>query len=419
MAIDIGTYQIRVCHSIITQDSYINIVGYGCVTNEGCNRRGISSIEKMKESLSAAFQISKRSFEQKYSEKNLIDFENPLIIISVNGNGIYGTSNEGSISVHERVTSRDMEQAYNNCQALNKTDYQLITSCINWFQVDENMRVEEPLDMLAGQLKVNCYLMYGNNSYMSNMMECISFIHTKRQFEYAFTGFCSSISVVTEDEKALGVCVLNIGHNCTDICIYDKGDLIYCGGVPKGGAWITRQISLLYALSDKDAETLKCKYGVGYAEFVPDDAGVIRAITVGSNEEISIKRKELAEVIEHALTEIFDDVFENIITAFNGNNDVQMAAGFVITGGTAKIEGIDRAFLNHVYKTYDLKKVRVAKLREDQIIGDKEFLDPYSDAALVGMIRYSRDIESHDAVAPRGTIAKFFYKLKNWFTSEM
>lgn len=420
VAIDVGSAEIRVCHSIILQDGYVNIVGYGHCQSSGINARGISSIEKLRETLSTAFSVSKKALDRVYTEKSLVDINNPMIIVSIGGSWIYGRANEGSTEVHRQVTHRDMEVAYNNCRALNKKDFQLITSCVNCYQVDENEHVEEPLAMMGGQLKVLSYLIYGNSSYIGNLKQCIDFIQTNLQCEFASTGFSAANAVVDENEKKLGVCVLNIGASAVDICVYDKGDLVYCGSSRKASSWVTRQIAVLNSLTEENAEKLKCMHGYAWADLVTDRDLAVTAPCVGTGLETTIMIKNLAEIIESAYNEIFTEVMQELGTNI-GNMNIDMAAGFVLTGGGAKIEGVDRALSEYLKQMgADITKVRRAGFLSSTITGIKDSLDPYSDAALVGMLRYSRELETHESqVTSDSVFGRFFGGICEWYKKEM
>lgn len=420
VAIDVGSSEIRVCHSIILQDGCVNIVGYGHCRTSGINARGISSIEKLREALSTAFSVSKKALDRVYSEKSLVDINNPMIIVSIGGYWAYGRANEGSTEVHSQVTHRDMEVAFNNCSALNKPDYQLITSCVNCYQVDENEHVEEPLGMMGGQLKILSYLIFGHASYINNLKQCIDFINTKIQYEFAFTGFSASNAVVDENEKKLGVCVLNIGASAVDICVYDKGDLVYCGAAKKAGAWVTRQIAVINSLTEDNAEKLKCTYGQACAELVKDRQASVTAPSVGTGVETVINLRDLAEIIESSYHEIFKDVMTQLSENI-GNMNIDMAAGFVLTGGGARLEGVDKCmstFLKNIGA--EMTKVRRAGFMGSTISGIKDSLDPYADAALVGMLRYSRELEAHEnKVMSNNALVRLWCSVCDWYTKEM
>ena len=409
LSIDFGTSKIRVCAALVYSDE-INILGYGESEALGISEDGINSMDKLKESLSKAFNIANRAVKSVYNKEFLPNIDNPRIFVSIPGRYIECRNNDGSYDLNNsRVRPIHMSKAFNSAQSLIVEGKDLITATNNYYQVDTNNYIEDPTDLRGGQLKSYAHLVYADKNFISNIKYILSScIHSDYVYEYVFTGTASALAVLSEEEKSLGVCVFDIGYGSVDISVYNRNYLIYSGSSSLGGHYITRSIAINYGLSEKCAEALKKECAV----IGKDDE--IDFIRVKSNEideeKIEIPAKDLSVLLESHYRQIFINALKKLNSVDLG---CELGAGFVLTGGATKIPGVKEALENTLI---DLKaeksviKVRVGSIKE-KITGLTQQIDPEQDAVIIGLLKISNIIETKQYIPPSKS------KLKNMVNS--
>ena len=221
VSIDLGTSEIKVCSAILYDDDSIRIIGYGKCRTTGMNADGIVSMDKLKENISVAYNMSQNIVLRSYDENTLPKINNPRIFVSVPGRFITYKNNTGSCELRRGpITEEDIARANYVANSLKIKDYELITAIPNCYQVDSNSSVEDPLDMTGGQLRTYIHQVYAQSSFLDNVRRALCCIETEYAPEFVFSGQATAYSAADDTEKRFGVCVLDIGKSSTGITVF-------------------------------------------------------------------------------------------------------------------------------------------------------------------------------------------------------
>jgi cell division protein FtsA len=202
------------------------------------------------------------------------------------------------------------------------------------FYIDDLDSIREPLGMSGAKLGAHVHLVTCAVTAMQNIEKCV------RRSGLNIDGFvleqlASSYSVLSDDEKELGVCLVDIGGGTTDIAIFNNGSITFTGVIPIAGDQVTSDIAVALRTPTPQAEDIKQKYGCAVSDFTQDDE-VIAVPGVGGRPPRDLSRRSLADIIEPRYVELFELVKAEIER--NGFES-KIPAGIVLTGGTSQIEG--------------------------------------------------------------------------------
>ena len=149
--------------------------------------------------------------------------------------------------------------------------------------------------MTGGQLRTYIHQVYAQSSFLDNVRRALCCIETEYAPEFVFSGQATAYSAADDTEKRFGVCVLDIGKSSTGITVFDKGHCIYVGSCPYGGDKITQNIAVTYGLSEREAEKIKCDYGLAISNNLISG----KAVSIKRNDQTkTINQGDLAESIE-------------------------------------------------------------------------------------------------------------------------
>lgn len=423
VSIDLGTSEIKVCSAILYDDDSIKIIGYGKCKTTGMNADGIVSMDKLKENISIAYNMSHNTVTRSYDENTLPKINNPRVFVSVPGRFITYKNNTGSCELRRGpITEDDIARANDVANSLKIKDYELITAIPNYYQVDSNERVEDPLDMTGGQLRSFIHQVYAQTSFLDNIRRSLCCIETEYAPEFVFSGQATAYVATTDTEKKFGVCVLDIGKSSTGITIFDQGHCIYVGSCPYGADKITQNIAVTYGLSERTAEKLKCDYGFAISNNCITNK-CIRMDKNGQAQARSINQGDLAESIEAGYSQLIMKVLTTLNEVNVSNGELSLGAGFVITGGGAEIKCLDecvsKIFTKNGLGAY-AKKIRIHQVDKEKIEGLSDAINPYSGCASLGLIRFSEILESHKKAREQsGMIGNLKQKITEWWNGNM
>lgn len=417
VAIDIGTSEIRVSCAIIVAEGIIKIIGNGFCKTTGLSDQGITSIEKLKENISTAYNMAYYVVQSAFSTNNLANIERPRILVSIPGKFISYKNNVGSTELNQQPTSdMMMEKATSVAKSYTVKGYELITSIVNYYGVDDNHYVEDPIDMVGGQLNTYVHLVYAKKDFLDNLNRTITCVSSEYLPEFVFSGMASSYALTEEVDKKLGVCVLDIGSSSVDITVYDKNSVVYSGSSLLGARSVTRDISVLFALSEKAAEQVKCECGCATPDLVRDDGKVYKIEGIKGAESLTIDPKMLAEMIESKYFEIFR-------RAINKLNEIdascELGKGFILTGEGAQMKGVEKCFTRFLMNngmSHLANKVRIGKVDTTNITGYVDELEEHGASTVLGLIKFSEMLDTRtDQTKNYSGMFGCLYKMSDWF----
>ncbi|MEK9649563.1 MAG: cell division protein FtsA [Gammaproteobacteria bacterium] len=326
VALDIGTSKI-VCLIAKTIDSHsLEVVSMGSYPSSGLKKGVVVNIDATTDAIQKSVEQALSSFGGKI--KN--------VYVGIAGNHIRSLNSHGIVGIKDKeVTSYDIDRVIEAAQAVAIPSDQTVLHVLpQEFVIDDQDGIREPLGMSGVRLESHVHLVTCAANAIQNIEKCV------KRSGLSIDGFvleqlASSYSVLSGDEKELGVCIVDIGGGTTDIAIFNNGSITFTGVIPIAGDQVTSDIAVALRTPTPQAEEIKQKYGCAVSDFTKDDE-VIAVPGVGGRPPRDLSRRALAEIIEPRYVELFELVKAEIER--NGFEN-KIPAGIVLTGGTSQIEG--------------------------------------------------------------------------------
>ncbi len=325
VGLDIGTTKICTIVGEIV-DSNLEIIGVGIVPSKGIKKGVVINIDETVDA------IKKSVHEAEVMAGSKIH----SVYVGIAGGHIKSYNSTGVIAIKSRtVTENDKMRVIDAAQAINiPLDREILHVLPQEYIVDSQDGIIEPLGMSGVRLEVKVHIVTGAVSAIQNITKCCqkAGLDVKNIILEQLAG---SEAVLTEDEKDLGVALIDLGGGTTDIAIFHRGSIKYSSVLAMGGSHVTNDIAIGLRTPTLDAENLKLRYGCALASMVNKDE-MIEVPTAGSRKNKPVPRTMLADIIEPRMEEIFTLVNREIIKS---NMEQYITSGIVLTGGGALIQG--------------------------------------------------------------------------------
>ncbi|MDY6984699.1 MAG: cell division protein FtsA, partial [Pseudomonadota bacterium] len=259
------------------------------------------------------------------------------VYAGIAGSHIRSMNSHGIVAIRDReVYAADIERVIDAAQAVAiPADQKILHILPQEYIIDSQEGVKEPLGMSGVRLEAKVHLVTCATNAYQNIEKCIKRCGLEVD-EIILEQLASSYSVLTEDEKELGVCVIDIGGGTTDIAIFTEGAIRHTGVIPIAGDQVTNDIAMALRTPTDYAEELKIKYACALSQLASPDE-MIKVPGVGDRPPRELSRQALADVVEPRYDELFHLIQAEL--RHSGYADV-LAAGIVLTGGTSKMEGV-------------------------------------------------------------------------------
>ena len=322
--LDLGTS--KVSGLLIDDSSTSTIHAFSSVETSGVKKGSIINISTTASSISECL----RNIEQQSG------FKLKEVLVSFSGEEVSSTNSVGQAAISENeVSARDIENALNMSSTLKiPNDKTLLYVVPNSFFIDGQGNIDDPLGMNGIKLEARSHLIHCSKNTKDNIKKCLKVSSSGigiRKYFYSQLGVAHS--VLTDYQKKLGVCVLDIGAGTTDISVYQNGSITFSKVLPYAGDYITEIIASALDIQSSDAEAVKKKYGSAFSDDINDE---MLNISV-ENGKKSISRKALAGLIENSMSKIL----RHCLNSLEENNLLNnISNGIVITGGSANMEGM-------------------------------------------------------------------------------
>ncbi len=304
----------------------IKVLGVGQTRTTGMRRGVVSDIEETTRSIRKALQDAERMAGVQVQE----------VYAGIAGEHVQAMTSTGIVAVSgDEITRADVERANEvaRAQAIPQ-ERELLHAIPQEYTVDKNTGIRDPVGMSGMRLEVEMYLVTIGSSPAMNLRKSVERAGYKVR-DLVLEPLASALAVLTEDEKELGVALVEMGAGTTDIALFHEGKIRHLGTVPFGGNNVTNDIVHGLGVTQADAERLKERYGSAYEPLV-DPQDVIQLPSTVAQGERQIPRELLAHIIHQRMDEIFDLVQHDIAEAGYAS---RLSAGIVLTGGAAAMEG--------------------------------------------------------------------------------
>lgn len=304
----------------------IKVLGVGQARTTGMRRGVVSDIEETTRSIRKALQDAERMAGAQVQE----------LYAGIAGEHVQAMTSKGIVAVSgDEINKADVERANEvaRAQAI-PAERELLHAIPQEYTVDKNTGIRDPIGMSGMRLEVEMYLVTIGSSPAINLRKSVERAGYKVR-DLVLEPLASALAVLTEDEKELGVALVEMGAGTTDIAVFHEGKIRHLGTIPYGGNNVTSDIVHGLGVTQSDAERLKERYGCAYEPLV-DPQDILQLPSTVAQGERQIPRELLAHIIHQRMDEIFDLVHGDIANAGFAN---RLSAGIVLTGGAAAMQG--------------------------------------------------------------------------------
>jgi cell division protein FtsA len=327
VGLDIGTSYVKTIVGSVNEDNEIDFLGVGKTKSLGMKRGVVidigSTVESIAKSVESAELVSSEKITSVYA--------------TISGNHIqsYAATGRAAISDHKEVSNQDLKAVEEAAKAMNlSNDQEILHVLAKEYEIDGQDGIKVPLGMSGIALDGKYHLVTGAKNARDNIEKCIKKCSISPE-KVVLEQLASSISVLTEDEKNLGVCLVDIGGGTTDIAIFSNGAIEYTSSLSLGGDQVTNDLAQALKTSTYNAEELKITHGCINNEILNDD--IVEVPGVGDRPPRSVQKHTLVEVMSLRYQEIFDFVNSKILQS---GFEEKISAGIVLTGGSSKSDGL-------------------------------------------------------------------------------
>lgn len=327
VGLDIGTSKVVAIVGDIKEDGSLDIVGIGSHRSRGLKKGTVVNIESTVESIQRAVEEAEL----------MAGCQIQSVYAGIAGSHVRSMNSHGIVAIREgEVTRADIHRVIDAAQAVAiPADQRVLHILPQEYVIDSQEGVKEPLGMSGVRLEAKVHLVTCAINAVQNIEKCIKRCGLQTE-EIILEQLASSYSVLTDDEKELGVCLVDIGGGTTDIAVFTEGAIRHTGVIPIAGDQVTNDIAMALRTPTDNAEEIKIKYACALTQLA--SAGeMIKVPSVGDRPARDLSRQALAEVVEPRYDELFTLVKAELQRS--GFEDL-MAAGIVLTGGTSKMEGV-------------------------------------------------------------------------------
>ena len=326
VGLDIGTTKICAIVGELT-DSGIDIIGIGTHPSKGLRKGVVVNIE-------ATVASIRRAVEE---AELMAGAEITHVYTGIAGGHIKGFNSQGIVAVKEKeVREADIARVIDAAKAVAiPLDREVIHVLPQEFIIDDQGGIKEPLGMAGVRLEAKVHIVTGAVSSAQNIVKCANRTGLNVS-DIVLQPLASAEAVLGDDEKELGVCLVDIGGGTTDIAIFSGGSIVHTAVIALGGHNLTSDIAIGLRTPQLEAERIKQKYGCALASMVNKDE-TLDVPSVGGRQPRVISRQILCEILEPRVEEIFQLVQREIQKC--GYEDL-LASGVVITGGSTLLAGM-------------------------------------------------------------------------------
>lgn len=326
VGLDVGTSKVVAIVGEVLPDGGVEIVGIGSHPSRGLKRGVVVNIESTVQSIQRAV-----------AEAELMaGCQIHSVYAGIAGSHVRSINSHGVVAIRDKeVTAGDVERVIDAARAVSiPADQRILHILPQDFVIDGQDGIREPVGMSGVRLEVHVHIVTGAMSAAQNIVRCVERCGLKVD-DIILEQLASSIAVLNDDEKELGVCLVDIGGGTTDIAVFTDGAIRHTAVIPIAGDQVTNDIAVALRTPTHHAEEIKIKYACALPQLASADE-TIEVPSVGERPARRLARQTLAEVVEPRYEELFSLIQAEMRRS--GFEDA-VPAGIVLTGGSAKMEG--------------------------------------------------------------------------------
>ena len=326
VGLDIGTSKIITIVAEIRPEGTLEVIGVGMHESSGMKKGMVVNIDATVAAIQRALQEAELMADCKIRE----------VYTGIAGSHIKGANANGMVKIKDKeVTQADIDRVIETASSISLPgDQQILHILEQEFSIDGQEGIRQPLGMSGMRLEVEIHIVTGAVAAVQNIMKCVHRCGLEVR-EMILQPLASSKAVLAEDEKDLGVCLVDIGGGTTDVAVFTGGAIRHSAVIPIAGDQITNDIAMALRTPTRDAEDIKIKYGCALRQLAGETP--IEVPGVGERGPRMLSRQTLAEVIEPRVEELYSLVQQELRRS--GFEEL-LSSGIVITGGSSAMQGM-------------------------------------------------------------------------------
>jgi cell division protein FtsA len=397
VGLDIGTSKVVALVGEITADGAIEVVGLGSQPSRGLKKGVVVNIESTVQSIQRAIEEAEL----------MADCEINAVYAGIAGSHVRSLNSHGVVAIRDReVTHGDVEHVIDAAKAVAiPADQRILHVLPQEFIIDGQEGIRDPIEMSGVRLEAKVHIVTGADSAAQNIIKCVQRCGLVVE-DVVLEQLASSFAVLTDDEKELGVCLVDVGGGTTDIAVFGNGAIRHTAVIPIAGDQVTNDIAVSMRTPTQYAEDIKIRYACALSQLAnPDES--IEVPSVGDRPARRLARQTLAEIVEPRYEELFNLIREELRRS---GFEEMIAAGIVLTGGSARMEGA-------IELAEEIFHVPVRLGLPGHVKGLSDVVRNPIYSTGVGLLLYAREnsAAASGAAALGGNVAGVFERMKSWF----
>jgi cell division protein FtsA len=381
----------------ITADGSIEVIGLGSQPSRGLKKGVVVNIESTVQSIQRAVEEAEL----------MADCEINAVYAGIAGSHVRSLNSHGVVAIRDReVTQGDVEHVIDAAKAVAiPADQRILHVLPQEFIIDGQEGIRDPIGMSGVRLEAKVHIVTGADSAAQNIIKCVQRCGLVVE-DVVLEQLASSFAVLTDDEKELGVCLVDVGGGTTDIAVFGNGAIRHTAVIPIAGDQVTNDIAVSMRTPTQYAEDIKIRYACALSQLAnPDES--IEVPSVGDRPARRLARQTLAEIVEPRYEELFNLIREELRRS---GFEEMIAAGIVLTGGSARMEGA-------IELAEEIFHVPVRLGLPGQVKGLSDVVRSPIYSTAVGLLLYAREnsAPASRAAALGGNVAGVFERMKSWF----
>lgn len=397
VGLDIGTSKVVAIVGEISDDGAIEVIGIGSHPSRGLKKGVVVNIESTVQSIQRAVEEAEL----------MAGCQIEGVYAGIAGSHIRALNSHGIVAIRDKeVTHADIDRVIDAAQAVAiPADQKILHVLPQEYLIDNQEGVKEPLGMSGVRLEAKVHLVTCAVNAAQNIEKCVRRCGLEVR-DVILEQLASSYAVLTDDEKELGVCMVDIGGGTTDIAVFTEGAIRHTAVIPIAGDQVTNDIAMALRTPTPHAEEIKIKYACALSRLAGAEE-TIKVPGVGEKPPRSLSRQALAEVVEPRYDELFTLVQAELRRS--GYEDL-IASGIVLTGGSSKIEGVVELAEEIFHKPVSIGMPR-------NVNGLADIVRNPIYATGVGLLVYGRraDEDRRERGGPSDLQVSFVERLRSWW----
>jgi cell division protein FtsA len=402
VGLDIGTSKVAAIVGELTSEGSIEVIGFGSTPSRGLKKGIVVNLETTVQSIQRAIEEAEL----------MAGCQIRSVFAGIAGSHIRSRNSLGVVAIKDKeVTQYDIDRVIDSARAIAiSADQKVLHILPQEFIIDTQEGIKEPIGMSGIRLEAKVHIVTSSVSASQNIIKCIRRCGLEVD-DIVLEQLASCHSVLTDDEKELGVCLIDIGGGTTDIAVYIEGAIKHTAVIPIAGDQVTNDIAVALRTPTINAEEIKQRYACAMTKLLSDNEDVIEVPSISDNKPFrKISRQTLSDIIEPRYEELMLLVQSELRRV---GYEEQIAAGIVLTGGSSQVWGL-------IELAEEIFHMPVRMGSPQNVTGLTEVVKNPIHSTGVGLLMYGREqlqqqsvhrVSDHEG----GGMSSWFSKIKVWF----